>query len=639
MLSYHTPHAHRYRVAGKVLGKVSGACKWADGKIVKAAFDADILALLGPKTEADSAKVKKKKDKKKKDKPSEKKKIEEGDNTEQEADDFLSGREIPAAINTDDQMKRHLAFTKGKVITRFPPEPNGHLHIGHAKAMNFNFGVAKDRNGHCIMRFDDTNPEAEKKAYIDNILENVLWMGHKPWKVTYSSDYFQELYELAVKLIKVGLAYVCHQTGPEIEQSRKTHTDSPYRTRTVEENLKLFDAMKKGKYAEGEAILRMKGDMQSSNAQMWDMIAYRIKYCAHPHIGSGWCIYPSYDFTHCIVDSLENITHSLCTLEFEARRESYFWLLDELDLYKPKVWEYSRLNVDNNVLSKRRLIRLVNEKHVRGWDDPRLLTINGLRRRGFTAEAITKFTDSAGVTRNANSLPFERLENAARACLNDVRRAMVIHDPIKVVLTNLEAKDVSEISVPDFPQDKDLGAKRGVHAVPFSKVLYIEREDFKKVDPGKKYYRLAPGKEVHLKYAYNIKCNSFEEDANGKVTVIKATVDFDNKTNCKGHITWVAESTVGQEPLKVELRLYEKLFCSKNPMELPKSVDWITDLNPNSETIVMGYADSSLAFGNIKAGEKFQLERAGYYCVDTDTSKNGVVLNRTCKLKESKFKN
>jgi len=613
----------RYRGAGIVLGAVNRALKWGNGKLIKTSFDDAILNLLGPKTEADTAKVKTKKVKVPKNKE-----VEEKKEVAEEPDDFLTGRAIPEATNTEEQLKKHLEFTQGKMYTRFPPEPNGFLHIGHAKAMHFNFGIAKKKNGFTYMRFDDTNPEAEKKLYIDSILENINWMGHEPWKITYSSDYFEELYQLAIKLIKKGKAYVCHQTGEEIEECRKNKTDSPYRTRSVEVNLKLFEDMRKGKYPAGGATLRMIGDMKHPNPQMWDIIAYRIKYVAHPHVGSKWCIYPSYDYTHCIVDSLENITHSLCTLEFEVRRESYYWLLWELDLYKPNVWEYSRLNIEHNVLSKRRLLKLVQGNHVRGWDDPRMLTINGLRRRGFTSKAITNFCESLGVTRNANMIPRHTLDFFLREDLNTIsKRTMAVLDPIKVTITNFpEGKDFN-LTALDNPQTK--GEDLSTHPIALSNVVYISQADFKKEDV-KKYFGLAPGKEVHLKNAFNITCNDFKCDENGKVTEINATADFDNKNKPKGKIHWVS-SAPGTEVAKIEVRLYDYLFLAKDPMEFK---DYLSNLNPESEIIVEGLCDPSLL--SAKPGDKYQFERVGYFVCDQDSTKSKLVFNRACELKSRK---
>ncbi|GFP85363.1 glutamine--tRNA ligase [Phtheirospermum japonicum] len=483
----------RYRTnVGELFGHVRKKQPWADPKIVKQIIDAKLYALLGEKTAADNEKpVKKKKEKPVKaedkavveeiaPKPSE----EEinpfsifpspDQNFKVHTEVYFSDRPVLRACNSKEVLEKHLKVTGGKVFTRFPPEPNGYLHIGHAKAMFVDFGLAKERGGCCYLRYDDTNPEAEKKEYIDHIEEIVGWMGWEPFKITYSSDYFQELYDLAVELIQRGHAYVDHQTPDEIKEYREKKMNSPWRDRPIEESLKLFDDMKNGLIEEGKATLRMKQDMQSDNFNMYDLIAYRIKFTRHPHAGDKWCIYPSYDYTHCIVDSLENITHSLCTLEFETRRASYYWLLDALGLYQPYVWEYSRLNISNTVMSKRKLNRLVTEKWVDGWDDPRLMTLAGLRRRGVTATSINAFVRGIGITRSDSSLiRLDRLEYHIREELNKTAsRAMVVLNPIKV---------------------------------PFSKVVYIEKSDFRMKD-SKDYYGLAPGKSVLLRYAYPIKC-------------------------------------------------------------------------------------------------------------------------------------
>jgi glutaminyl-tRNA synthetase len=375
--------------------------------------------------------------------------------------------------------------------------------------------------------------------------------------------------------------------------------------------------------------------MNAANPQMWDVVAYRIKYTAHPHVGNKWCIYPSYDYTHCINDSLENISYSLCTLEFEVRRESYYWLLDELDLYKPKVWEYSRLNLDYNVLSKRRLLRLVEEKWVRGWDDPRLLTLNGLRRRGYTAEAINAFCKLVGVTRSTNNQPMTLLEHCVREALDPVsNRALVIEHPLKVILTNFpsESKDgkVEERDAPNHPLDPS----KGTHKVPLTRVIYIEQSDFREQD-SKDYFGLAPNKQVRLRYAYNITCTKVERNPDGSISHLLATVDFKSDHLPAGKITWVAEPRPGQTPLRVELRQYELLFLSKEPMKAVETrnlSDWIEDINPKSLTVVHGYADPSVA--KAKPGDRFQFERMGYYVCDPDSRPEQLVFNRTCKLKE-----
>lgn len=623
----------RYRYAPKLLSGLLAQLEWADGGMVKAELDAAILALLGPRTEEDNKKVKVPKpaadDKKVK-------KAEAGAQVEPAAAaidwlDMLNGRELPEARNTPAILEAHKKATGGRVITRFPPEPNGYLHIGHAKAMNFNFGLANKFGGECIMRFDDTNPEAEKGEYIDSILENLKWLGHTPSRVTYSSEYFPELYDLAVKLIKKGKAYVCHQTAEEIRKSRETRTPSPYRERPMEESIKLFEDMRKGKIEEGKATLRMKGDMNASNPQMWDLVAYRIKFCEHPHVGDKWCIYPSYDYTHCIVDSLENITHSCCTLEFEVRRESYYWLLHELDLYKPKVWEFSRLQLEYTVMSKRRLLRLVNDGYVSGWDDPRLSTLNGFRRRGFPAAAMHLFTETIGISRNENFIALALLEHCARQALDPLAtRAMVVTEPIKVVLSNYPEGQVEQREAPNHPKDPS----KGVHSVPFSRTLWIDSGDFRAVDPGKDFFGLAPGKEVHLKHAYNIRCERVEFEADGVTPrLVHATVDLANANKPKGKINWVAEPAAGQRPLEVELRLYDTLFLSKDPMQYGGE-EWINDLNPNSLVVTKALADPSIK--DAKPGSYYQFERMAFFMCDDESTPERLIFNRTVTLKESK---
>lgn len=629
----------RYRLAGQVLGDISKQLKWGDGKVVKEVFDSQLLALIGPKTEDDNKKVKQKKEETKEapaaaaaaaeSKPEEQKEM-----TMKELEEELEARDIPEARNTEEQLQRHLKATGGKVFTRFPPEPNGVLHLGHAKAMNFNFSIAKKAGGGCYMRFDDTNPEAEKKEFMDGILDNLNWLGHKPCDTTYSSDYFPQLYDLAVDMIKRGYGYICHQTAEEMQEYKDKKLPSPWRDRPIEESLRLFEDMRKGKFEEGKATLRMKGNLASPNPQMWDVVAYRIKYAPHPHVKDRWCIYPTYDYSHCLIDSLENITYSLCTLEFEIRRESYFWLLHILDMYKPKVWEYSRLNVAHNVMSKRRLLKMVDEGLVSGWDDPRLLTLAGLRRRGYTAEAINFFCEQVGVTRKANVIENDLLEFACRTKLDALsRRAMVVLDPIRVVLTNWPEKEVEQVKAFNFPPDES----KGTHNVPLSKIVYIDRSDFK-VEDSKGYYGLAPNKEVHLKYAYNVKCTKFVADADGKVTEIHCTVDKENKTKCKGKITWVS-SLPGEKPNNVEVRLFDVLFTSKDPSKVGKTPDdkrhWIEDINFNSKTVLTAsLADASLA--NAKVGDHFQFERLGFFVVDKDSTSSKLVFNRTVELKSGK---
>ncbi|KAL1531838.1 glutamine--tRNA ligase [Salvia divinorum] len=641
----------RYRTnVGELFAHVRKKQPWADPKIVKKINDTKLCALLGERTAADNEKpVKKKKEKPAK--AEEKVIVEETaleKPTEEEINPFLifpspdenfkvhteiyfSDRPVLRACNSKEILDKHLKVTGGKVHTRFPPEPNGYLHIGHAKAMFVDFGLAKERGGGCYLRFDDTNPEAERKEYIDHIEEIVGWMGWEPFKITYTSDYFQELCELAVELIRRDHAYVDHQTPDEIKEYREKKMNSPWRDRPIEESLKLFDDMKKGLVEEGKATLRMKQDMQSDNFNMYDLIAYRIKFTPHPHAGDKWCIYPSYDYAHCVVDSLENITHSLCTLEFETRRASYYWLLDALGLYQPYVWEYSRLNITNTVMSKRKLNRLVTEKWVDGWDDPRLMTLAGLRRRGVTSTSINAFVRGIGITRSDNSLiRLNLLEYHIRDELNKTApRTMVVLNPLKVVITNMDAAvmDLDAKKWPDAPADD----ASSFYKVPFSKVVYIEQSDFRLKDC-KDYYGLAPGKSVLLRYAFPIKCTDVVlGDDNETVLEIRAEYDPSKKSKPKGVLHWVSESSPGVKPLKVEVRLFDKLFNSENPAELD---DWLSDLNPHSKVVIKdAYAVPSVK--DAAVGDSFQFERLGYFVVDPDSSSEKLVFNRTVTLRDN----
>jgi len=528
---------------------------------------------------------------------------------------------------TPEILKTHLAATGGKVVTRFPPEPNGYLHIGHSKAMHLSFGYAKRMGGYTYMRFDDTNPETEDTEYVDSILDTVKWLGHDWYKITYASDYFDQLHELAIELIKRGKAYVCHQTGDEMEQCRQTHTPSPYRDRSVEENLKLFDDMKNGKYQEGKAILRMKQDMNSDNSTMWDLVAYRIKFAHHHRTGDKWVIYPSYDFTHCLNDTLENITHSLCTLEFVARRESYNWLVDSLDLYRSVVWEYARLALTYTVMSKRKLIKLVTDKHVNGWDDPRLSTLVAFRRRGFPPEGINKFCEEIGVTRNNSIIPVERLEETVRKQLNATsRRIFAVFEPIKLVVRNWEGGDITA-ECPNVPNQPE----KGVHKIPFSGTVWIERNDFREKDE-KEYFGLAldSAKYIKLKYTdLNIRLVELVKDDKGNVVSLIA--ENDPKAVSKHAIHWIDAKT---EPLKIEVRNYERLFLSEDPLKLGD--DWLKDINPNSLSVTHAIIDSSVK--DLKAYDRVQFERVGYFAVDPDTKGDNYVFNRTVSLKESTWK-
>lgn len=656
----------RYQVNGKLLGQLTSQTilQWAtDKKIIKDKYDAKFLAICGEKLATDvgvnkGAEAQKARDAQEQQRQAQKTAAAKSpENKDGEAaadeefivpdDNFLQGRQLEWAINTKEQQDKHMEVTKGRVITRFPPEPNGYLHIGHAKAMMQNFGVADKFNGQCIMRFDDTNPEAEEQEYIDTILENLDALGHKPWKITYSSDYFDQLYDLAVKLVKKNKAYVCHQTKEQIkadrEQAKKTGVlpPSPYRERSVEENLALFEQMKNGLLKENECTLRMKGDLTSPNPNMWDTVFYRIRYTPHPHTGNKWCIYPTYDYTHCIIDSLEDITYSMCTLEFEIRRESYFWLLYELDLYKPKVWEYSRLNITHNVLSKRRLRSLVMDNHVNGWDDPRLLTINGLRRRGFTGPIINKFIKAIGISRSATLVPMERLNIAAREYLNPIAtRVMAVVDPIKVTIANVDADFFLTYQQQDVP-----GNEEKKHNITLSKEFFIDSEDFWSPKAGAvpaDYKRMTlNGAPIHLRYTeYEMVAKACDYDDNGKVTNITVDVTKVGHKPAKGRtiIHFVGQWAPGVAPYKAEFRLYNELFKSPEPMPIE---DWVADLNPESLVVQHGYVDE-FTFNNAQqdAAEKtqYQFERVGYFILDNDAVKGDkdnakLVFNRTCTLR------
>jgi glutaminyl-tRNA synthetase len=538
---------------------------------------------------------------------------------------FESGRWVQGVDNTPELTAAHLAFTQGKPHFRFPPEPNGYLHIGHAKSMKLNFGEAAANEGKCYLRYDDTNPEAESIEYIEAIKEMALWMGWKPDMITFTSDYFDKLYEFAIVLIKRGLAYVDHSTKDEIKKQREDRVDSPWRNRPLEENLKLFDDMTKGKYDESGATLRLKMNMQHDNPNMRDVIAYRIKYCPHPHIGDKWCIYPSYDYTHCIIDSLENIDYSLCTLEFEIRRESYYWVLEALGLYRPHVWEFSRLNVTGSLLSKRKINALVVKGIVRGFDDPRLLTLAGLRRRGYTPEAINEFCDLVGVTRVQNVIDIKMLEFVLRQNLDaNVPRRFGLIKPLRVVVKNYAASERKSYEAQNHPKRAELGTR----PLFFQNEFFIDYSDFREVDD-KKYYGLAPNpaKAVGLKFGPNVSCVSYDKDAEtGEVTCVYVEVDLEKKVKPKTHIHWLAKDNA----IPAEIRLYEPLLTDDRAAIEP---DFIKYVNPQSENVMKGLVEADLARAPIRSS--YQFERVGYFTVDQDTKPGEkLVFNRIISLKE-----
>ncbi len=529
---------------------------------------------------------------------------------------------------------------KGRVHTRFPPEPNGYLHIGHAKAICISFGIARDYQGLCNLRFDDTNPEKEEVEYVDSIREDVRWLGFD-WgeREYYASDYFGQLYEHALTLIKNGKAYVCDLSPDEQRQYRGTFNEpgrnSPFRDRSPEENLNLFERMKAGEFPDGARVLRAKIDMASPNITMRDPTIYRIKKASHHRTGDQWCIYPMYDFTHCISDSIEGITHSICTLEFENNRPLYDWVLDQLGIHHPQQIEFARLNITYTLLSKRILLKLVQQKIVSGWNDPRMPTISGFRRRGYTPSAIRAFCDKIGVAKFNSTIDMVLLENSIREELNKTApRVMAVLDPLKVVITNYPEGKTEEMEAVNNPEDPAAGTR----ILPFSKELYIEREDFRE-DAPKKFFRLVPGGEVRLRYGYFIKCEKVVKDAAGRITELHCTYDPETRggnnppdgRKVKGTIHWVS----AHHALKAEVRLYDHLFAAKDPGDVPEGQDIFVNLNPKSlETVSEALLEPSLK--DAKPGERFQFERLGYFFADPIDSKSGhPVFNRTVTLRDT----
>ncbi|MBI4806962.1 MAG: glutamine--tRNA ligase/YqeY domain fusion protein [Desulfovibrio sp.] len=552
-----------------------------------------------------------------------------------------------------DTGKEHLDFIRSIVAediqsgkhavphTRFPPEPNGYLHVGHAKSICLNFGIAGEFGGSCNLRFDDTNPTREEQEYVDSIQADVTWLGFS-WGdgMYFASDYFGKLYEFAEVLIQKGLAYVDDQTAEQIRETRGTLTEpgsnSPYRDRTVDENLHLFRRMKAGEFPDGSRVLRAKIDMASPNMVMRDPTLYRIRHAHHHRTGDEWCIYPMYDFTHCISDSLEHITHSICTLEFENNRELYDWVLDNLPVpSRPRQYEFARLNLTYVVVSKRRLIQLVSEGHVTGWDDPRMPTIQGLRRRGFTPESIRMFADRIGVARAANTVEIEMLEACLREDLNDrAPRALAVLRPVKVVITNYPEGQEEIFECPNHPEKPELGTRR----IPFSRELYIEQDDFREVPP-KGYHRLSPGKEVRLRHAYYITCTDVVKDpATGEVTEIRCTYDPATKggwsqdgRKIKGTIHWVS----AMHAAWAEVRLYDRLFTKPDPMDVEDGKDFKDYVNPHSLEVIRNCpVEPSLTAA--KPEQFIQFERLGYFVADRrDHGPDRLVFNRSVGLRDS----
>lgn len=529
----------------------------------------------------------------------------------------------------------------GKVLTRFPPEPNGYLHIGHAKSIVLNFGIAAEFGGKCNLRLDDTNPEKENTEYVESIKEDVKWLGFD-WgeREFYASDYYEKLYHYAVQLIKAGKAYVCSLTADEIREFRGTLTkpgkESPYHNRSIEENLDLFERMRAGEFEQGVHVLRAKIDMASPNLVMRDPVIYRILREEHYRTGNKWCIYPMYDFAHCLSDSIEGITHSICTLEFEINRELYDWVLDQLNVEcHPQQIEFARLNLNYTVLSKRKLLELVEDKFVSGWDDPRMPTLSGLRRRGFTPESIRDFCQRIGVAKANSVVDIALLEYCVREDLNKrAPRVMAVLDPIRVIIDNYPENKIEEFDGENNPEDPGAGFRK----IPFSREIYIERDDFNE-NPPKQYFRLAPGREVRLKYAYYIKCvNVVKDEKTGKIIELHCTYDPETRgggsldgRSVKGTLHWVSIP----HSIKAEVRLYDRLFIKENPADNENGTDFKAFFNPNSLiTLKKCFVEQSLA--NAKPGEKFQFLRKGYFCVDSiDSSPGRLVFNRTVALRDT----
>jgi len=527
---------------------------------------------------------------------------------------------------------------EGRVHTRFPPEPNGYLHIGHAKSICLNFGLGKKYNGKTNLRFDDTNPVKEDVEYVDSIMEDVRWLGFD-WedRLFYASDYFEELYNYAVILIRKGKAFVCDMTADEISETRGTPTrpgkESPFRNRSVEENLELFSRMRAGEFPDGARVLRAKIGMDSPNMHMRDPILYRIIHATHHNTGDKWCIYPMYDFAHGQSDSIERITHSICTLEFEVHRPLYDWFIREIGIYAPKQIEFARLNLSYTVMSKRKLLELVKEGYVSGWDDPRMPTICGLRRRGYTPESIRNFADIIGVAKRDNVIDVSLLEFCIREDLNKRSdRIMAVLNPLKIIIDNYPDDLDEEMEAVNNPEDES----RGKRKVPFSKEIYIEREDFME-DPPKKFFRLYPGSEVRLRSAYIIKCEGVLKDPQtGEITEIHCTYDANTKSGMpesnrkvKGTLHWVSV----KHAIKSEVRLYDRLFIKENPDDTGEGLDYKDLLNPDSLKAVTGFIEPSVM--HAKPMDKFQFERIGYFCVDKDSIPEKLIFNLTVTLRDS----
>ncbi|KAI5853175.1 tRNA synthetases class I, catalytic domain-containing protein [Morchella snyderi] len=649
----------RYKAMTPVLVnlKTQTALKWAPPAEVKKEMDIQLANLLGPKDERDAPPKKQPKAAPEaKGKKPEVKKDEEISKDRMFEEGFLAALHKPGGNEQiiPANMEAHLKATGRKVFTRFPPEPNGYLHIGHSKAIAVNFGFARYHGGECYLRYDDTNPTAEEEKYFTAILDIVEWLGFKPYKITYASDNFDKLYELAEDLIKRGYGYICHCTGEEVNAQRGGKDRGPrseciHRNRPIEESLDLFRQMRDGKFKPQEAQLRMKQDiLGSGNPQMWDLTAYRVLDAEHHRTGDKWKIYPTYDFTHCLCDSFENISHSLCTTEFINSRESYDWLCNVLEIYRPQQREYGRLNLTGTIMSKRKIARLVNEGYVRGWDDPRLYTLVAIRRRGVPPGAILSFVNELGVTTAHSFVQIKRFEQTVRRYLEDtVPRLMMITDPVRVVLENLPHDHLEEISLPFKPSDESLGN----HAVPFTRILYIDRSDFRETDSSD-YFRLAPGKSVGLlKVPHTIRATALSKNASGEI--IEIICHYENDIpfkKPKTYIQWVADCPSKGSPVPLEVRVTNQLFKSETPESNPGG--FLADINPDSEQV---FPNAIIEVGIHEVqrrapwpeleGEKnqkhvgpetvrFQALRVGYFALDSDSKEGALVVNRIVTLKE-----
>lgn len=668
----------RYKLVPGIFANIKNLpeLKWADPRLFKPIIDEEILKVLGPKDERDLVKKKKAPNNNSNKKENSKKSAHDDEPkrsmfTEGFLGDLHKVGENPQAY--PELMVEHLKATGGKVRTRFPPEPNGYLHIGHSKAIMVNFGYAKHYDGVCYLRFDDTNPEAEAPEYFESIKRMVSWLGFSPWKITYSSDYFDELYRLAEVLINNNKGYVCHCTALEVKKCRGIKEDGTrggersackHRSNTIEQNLEEFRKMRDGHYQPGEATLRMKMDIESPNPQMWDLVAYRVLNAPHPRTGTKWKIYPTYDFTHCLVDSFENITHSLCTTEFYLSRESYEWLCDQVHVFRPAQREYGRLNITGTILSKRKIAKLVDENFVRGWDDPRLFTLEGIRRRGVPPGAILNFINTLGVTTSTTNIQVARFENAVRKYLEDTTpRLMFVLDPIEVIVENVTDDFEEVVSIPYRAGTPKFGDR----SVPFTKRFYIDRSDFSEDSSDSEFFRLTPEQAVGLvKVPHTVSFKKLEKDASGKIT--KLYVTYNNEPLKEGekakkpktYIQWVPISEKYQSPVRIhETRVYNQLFNSENPSA--HEGGFLKDINPNSEVV---YKEAVIEHNyheviksepwvvdsvkesefyveeekNTKETFRFQGMRVGYFTMDKESDNDKIILNRIVSLKDNTSK-